>query len=217
MENKKENNESFRDSLSTVSKEGKRKWIYPKKPSGKFYNARTIVSIILLAILFGTPFIKVDGHPFVLFDVIHRNFIILGIPFGPHDFFLFGLLMITLIVFIFLFTVVFGRVFCGWICPQTIFMEMVFRKIEYWIEGDFRQQMALNKSPWTSKKIFKKTSKQSIFFAISFIISNFFLAYLIGMDQLIKIITDPPSVHINGLISNACFLRSFLLGVFFLP
>ena len=209
MENKKENNESFRDSLSTVSKEGKRKWVYPKKPSGKFYNARTIVSIILLAILFGTPFIKVDGHPFVLFDVIHRNFIIFGIPFGPHDFFLFGLLMITFIVFIFLFTVVFGRVFCGWICPQTIFMEMVFRKIEYWIEGDFRQQMALNKSPWTSEKIFKKTSKQSIFFTISFIISNFFLAYLIGMDQLIKIVTDPPSEHINGLIAMLAFSGVF--------
>ena len=149
MESKKEDPESFRDSLSTVSKEGKREWIYPKKPSGKFYNARTIVSVILLAILFGTPFIKVDGHPFVLFDVINRNFIIFGIPFGPHDFFLFGLMMITLIVFIFLFTVVFGRVFCGWICPQTIFMEMVFRKIEYWIEGDFRQQIELNKAPWT--------------------------------------------------------------------
>jgi hypothetical protein len=111
MENIKENSESFRDSLSTVSKEGKRQWIYPKKPSGKFYNARTIVSIILLAILFGIPFIKVNGHPFVLLDVINRNFIIFGIPFGPHDFVLFGLMMITLIVFIFLFTVAFGRVF----------------------------------------------------------------------------------------------------------
>ncbi len=209
MENKKENTESFRDSLSTVSKEGKREWIFPKKPSGKFYNARTIVSIILLAILFGTPFIKTDGHPFVLLDVIHRNFIIFGIPFGPHDFFLFGLAMITFIVFIFLFTVVFGRVFCGWICPQTIFMEMVFRKIEYWIEGDFRQQMELNKAPWNSKKVIKKTLKQIIFFSISFIISNFFLAYIIGMDQLIKIVTDPPSEHINGLIAILAFSGVF--------
>jgi cytochrome c oxidase accessory protein FixG len=209
MENIKENSESFRDSLSTVSKEGKRQWIYPKKPSGKFYNARTIVSIILLAILFGTPFIKVNGHPFVLLDVINRNFIIFGIPFGPHDFVLFGLMMITLIVFIFLFTVAFGRVFCGWICPQTIFMEMVFRKIEYWIEGDYRQQMSLNKAPWTAGKILKKTGKQAVFFAISFIISNFFLAYLIGMDQLIKIITDPVSEHINGLIAMLVFSGVF--------
>lgn len=209
MENKKEKNESFRDSLSTVSKEGKREWIYPKKPSGKFYNARTVVSIILLVILFGTPFIKVGGHPFVLLDVIHRNFIIFGVPFGPHDFFLFGLAMITFIVFIFLFTVVFGRVFCGWICPQTIFLEMVFRKIEYWIEGDFRQQMALNQAPWDSKKIFKKTFKQTIFFAISFIISNTFLAYIIGIDQLSKIITDPPSEHTSGLIAILAFSGVF--------
>ena len=209
MENNKEKNESFRDSLSHVSKEGKREWIYPKKPSGKFYNARTILSIILLAILFGTPFIKVNGHPFVLLDVIHRNFIIFGIPFGPHDFFLFGLAMITLIVSIFLFTVVFGRVFCGWICPQTIFMEMVFRKIEYWIEGDFRQQMSLNNAPWDSKKIFKKTLKQVIFFSISFIISNAFLAYIIGIDALQKIIIDPPSEHINGLIAILAFSGVF--------
>lgn len=203
------NDESFRDSLATVNKEGKRKWIFPKKPFGRFYNARTIVSIILLIILFGTPFIKVNGHPFVLFDVLNRNFIILGIPFGPHDFFLFGLAMITLIVFIFLFTVVFGRVFCGWICPQTIFMELVFRKIEYWIEGDARQQILLKKAPWGSKKIFKKTFKQIIFFSISFLISNFFLAYLIGMDQLIKIVTDPPSEHVKGLIAILAFSGVF--------
>ncbi len=209
METTKIKNESFRDSLSTVSKEGKRNWIYPKKPFGKFYNARTVVSIILLLILFGTPFIKIDGHPFVLLDVINRNFIIFGIPFGTHDFFLFGLAMITLIVFIFLFTVVFGRVFCGWICPQTIFMEMVFRKIEYWIEGDFRQQIQLNNATWDSKKIFKKTLKQIIFFSISFIISNFFLAYIIGMDQLVKIISDPPSEHVQGLIAILVFSGIF--------
>lgn len=209
MEESKEKNESFRDSLAHVSKEGKREWIYPKKPSGRFYNARTILSIILLAILFGMPFIKVNGHPFVLLDVIHRNFIIFGIPFGPHDFFLFGLAMITLIVFIFLFTVVFGRVFCGWICPQTIFMEMVFRKIEYWIEGDFRQQILLNNAPWDSKKIFKKTLKQVIFFSISFIISNVFLAYIIGIDALLKIMTDPPSEHLHGLIAILAFSGVF--------
>ena len=105
MEEQIFHDESFRDSLATVNKEGKRKWIFSKKPFGRFYNARTIVSIFLLIILFGTPFIKVNGHPFVLLDVLNRNFILFGVPFGPHDFFLFGLAMITLIVFIFLFTV----------------------------------------------------------------------------------------------------------------
>ena len=121
-----ETKDSFRDQLSTVNKEGKRNWIYPKKPSGRFYNARTIVSFILLVILVGMPFIKVNGHQFMLFDFLNRNFILFGIPFGPHDFHLFVIAMIAIIVFIILFTAVFGRVFCGWACPQTIFMEMVF-------------------------------------------------------------------------------------------
>jgi cytochrome c oxidase accessory protein FixG len=205
----KVNSDSFRDQIATVSKEGKRKWIYPKKPAGRFYNARNIISVILLIILFATPFIKVNDHQLVLFDFVNRNFILFGIPFGPHDFFLFVLAMIATIVFIILFTAVFGRVFCGWLCPQTIFMEMVFRKIEYWIEGDFREQKKLKAAPWTSKKIFKKTLKQVIFFTISFIIANFFLAYIISMDELIKIISDPPSEHMQGLIAILIFSGVF--------
>ncbi len=204
-----EDKETFRDQLSTVSKEGKRNWVYPKKPFGKFYNARTIVSFILLAVLFITPFIKVEGHPFMLFDVLNRNFILFGLAFGPHDFHLFVLAFIALIVFVILFTVVFGRVFCGWACPQTIFMEMVFRKIEYWIEGNANEQRKLTKAPWTSKKIFKKGLKHIIFFAIAFIISNVFLSYIIGIDQLKKIITDPPSQHLDGLFAILAFSGVF--------
>lgn len=201
--------ESFRDSLATVSKEGKRKWIYPKKPSGRFYNARTIVSIFLILFLIGAPFIKVNGHPFLLFDFPNRNFILFSIPFGPHDFHLFALAIIALAVFIILFTVIFGRVFCGWACPQTIFMEMVFRKIEYWIEGDFKEQIKLKQAPWTSSKIFKKTLKHVIFFLIAFFISNIFLSYIIGMDELIKIVTAPPSKHLTGFISMLIFSGVF--------
>lgn len=204
-----ETEEKFRDSLATITTEGKRKWIYPKKPSGKFYTARTIVSVFLLAFLFTAPFIKVNGHPFILLNVLERHFIIFGIPFGPHDFHLFGLTMIALIVSIFLFTVVYGRIFCGWICPQTIFMEMVFRKIEYLIEGDWLQQKQLDKAPWNKLKIIKKFSKHIIFYIISFIIANFFLAYIIGMDALIKIITDPISKHTTGLFITILFSGAF--------
>lgn len=201
--------ESFRDSMSIVSKEGNRIWVYPKKPKGKFYNARTWVSIFLLLFLFVTPFIKIGGHPFLLFNFVERKFIIFSLAFGPHDFYLFGLAVIAFIVFIILFTAVFGRVFCGWICPQTVLMEMVFRKIEYWLEGDAIEQKRLNSSPWTGKKIAKKYTKYAIFFIISFIISNILLAYIIGIDELIKIITDPPSEHITGLISMLAFTSLF--------
>src|SRR5690606_3499420 len=157
---------------------GKRIWIYPKKPNGRFYNIRTYVSWVLLVILFGLPFIKVNGEPFVLFNVLERNFIIFGVHFSPQDFHLFVFAMLTFIVFIILFTVIYGRLFCGWVCPQTIFMEMVFRKIEYWIEGDANAQRRLDNAPWTTDKILKKGKKHFIFIVISIIIAHTFLSYI---------------------------------------
>ncbi len=202
-------NEEFRDSISTVNKQGKRVWIYPKKPSGAFHTARKVVSIFLLLFLFGAPFIKIGNHPFLLFNVLERKFIIFGLTFGPQDFYLFVLGFIALIVFVVLFTAVFGRVFCGWVCPQTVFMEMVFRKIEYFIEGDASKQRQLNTAPWTGGKIFKKSAKQIIFFVISFIISNTFLAYIIGIDELHRIVTAPPSAHPAGFVAINVFAGLF--------
>lgn len=203
------NDESFRDTISIVNKEGGRKWIYPKKPKGKFYNSRTIVSIFLLAFLFGMPFIKINGHPFMLFDIVERHFIVFGLVFTPQDFYLFVLLIISVIVALIVVTVIAGRIFCGWMCPQTIFLEMVFRKIEYLIEGDYTQQIALNNSSWNSKKVFKKFSKYSIFFILSFIIANTFLAYIIGIDKLWTIVTDSPSNHTTGLSAILIFTAAF--------
>jgi len=204
-----EQKQEYRNQLATVTDDGKRKWVYPKKPSGKFYNARTIVSFFLLAFLVVVPFIKVNGHQFLLFDFLNRNFILFGIPFGPHDFHLFVLAMISIIVFIILFTVVFGRIFCGWACPQTIFMEMVFRKIEYWIEGDARDQRKLNAEEWNGKKLFKKGLKNIIFFVLAFIIAHIFLSYIISMDKVISIISQPPSAHLTGFVAIIAFSLIF--------
>ena len=204
-----EQKQEYRNQLATVTDDGKRKWVYPKKPSGKFYNARTIVSFFLLAFLVVVPFIKVNGHQFLLFDFLNRNFILFGIPFGPHDFHLFVLAMISIIVFIILFTVVFGRIFCGWACPQTIFMEMVFRKIEYWIEGDARDQRKLNAEEWNGKKLFKKGLKNIIFFILAFMIAHIFLSYIISMDKVISIISQPPSAHLTGFVAIIAFSLIF--------
>jgi cytochrome c oxidase accessory protein FixG len=205
--------ESYRDKISTVDAQGKRVWIYPKKPKGPFTHAREILAIFLLAFFFSAPFIKIDGHSFLLFDILNRKFIIFGLVFWPQDFHLFVLATLSLVVFVVLFTVVLGRLWCGWACPQTVFMEMVFRKIEYWIEGDARKQIALSKQPWTAQKVFKKTLKHSLFFAISFLIGNTFLAYIIGSEKLLKIISDPPSQHIAGLMAMVIFSTIFY-GVF---
>ncbi|PKQ46397.1 cytochrome c oxidase accessory protein CcoG [Confluentibacter flavum] len=202
-------NEVFRDSISTITEEGKRAWVFPKKPSGKFYTYRKWVSYILLVFLLTAPFIKINGNQFLMFNVLERRFNIFGFPFWPQDFFLFVISMIIGVVFITLFTVAFGRIFCGWICPQTIFMEMVFRRIEYWIEGDRGKQIRLAKQPWNAEKIRKKGLKLIIFLFISFVIANVFLAYLIGGDKLISYITDNPLNHISNLISLLIFTAVF--------
>lgn len=199
----------FRDSIGTVTDEGKRSWIFPKKPSGKFYDYRKYVSYFLLAFLFLSPFIKINGNQFLMFNVMERRFNIFGFPFWPQDFHLFVISMIIGVIFVTLFTVVFGRIFCGWICPQTIFMEMVFRRIEYWIDGDRGAQIRLQKQAWNAEKIRKRLLKWTVFFVISFLIANVFLAYLIGSDELIAYITDGPLAHISTLVALLIFTAVF--------
>lgn len=205
--------EAFRDSLSTIDDKGKRVWIYPKKPSGKLYNWRKIVSYFLLAFLFAGPWIKISGEPLLMLNVLERKYVFFGQVFWPQDFYIFLFGMLTLIVFIIVFTVVYGRLFCGWVCPQTIFMEMLFRRIEYWIEGDRNHQKKLDRAPWNREKILKKGAKHLIFFAISFAIANTFLAYLIGSDELLAIQFDNPANHIGGLSALLVFTFAFY-GVF---
>ncbi|WP_224484866.1 cytochrome c oxidase accessory protein CcoG [Robertkochia aurantiaca] len=207
MENQEK--EVFRDSIGTVTEEGKRAWIFPKKPSGRYYEARKVVSYVLLAILLISPFIKINGNQFMMFNVLERRFNIFALPFWPQDFHLFVISMIIGVVFVTLFTVVFGRIFCGWICPQTIFMEMVFRRIEYWIDGDRGAQIRLSKQAWNAEKIRKRLTKWFVFFVISFLIANVFLAYLIGSDTLMRYITDGPLNHVSTLISLLIFTAVF--------
>ena len=201
--------ENFRDSIGTLNEEGKRAWVYPKKPDGKWYEYRKYVSYVLLAFLFSAPFIKINGNQFLMFNVLERRFNIFGFPFWPQDFHLFVICMIIGVVFVILFTVAFGRLFCGWVCPQTIFMEMVFRRIEYWIDGDRGKQIRLDKAPWNVEKIRKRVLKWSIFFVISFLIANVFLAYLIGSDQLIRYIIDGPVKHWSTIVSLLIFTGVF--------
>ena len=205
--------QNFRDHLATVNEDGKRNWIYPKKPSGRFYKARNVVAVFLLAFFFSGPFITINGNPLLLLNILERKFVIFGVAFWPQDLHLLVFGMLTFILFIVLFTAIFGRIWCGWACPQTIFMEMVFRRIEYWIEGDASAQIRLNRQDWNFDKIRKKVSKHAIFFGMAFLISNMFLAYIIGKDQLFEIITDPPSEHIAGLSSMIIFSGVFY-GVF---
>lgn len=201
--------ETFRDSVGTMEQSGKRKWIFPRKPKGRYTNYRNIVTIFLLAIFFGLPFLKINGNPFLLLNVLERQFFIAGQAFYPQDFFILALGAITSIVFIILFTVVFGRIFCGWICPQTIFMEMVFRKIEYAIEGDRNKQMKLDKQEWNSEKIWKRGLKWSIYIIISLIITHFMFMYIVGYEEVFKIMQEGPFANFTNFLVMILFTAAF--------
>ncbi len=201
--------EQFRDSIATVDAKGKRLWVYPKKPSGYYHRLRIFVTIVLLTLLFAGPFIRIGGQPLLLLNIFERRFVIFGQAFWPQDFILLALTLITFFVFIILFTVAFGRIWCGWMCPQTLFMEMVFRKIEYLIEGDAAEQRRLNNGPWNFTRIWKKTTKQGIFLLISILIAHTAMAYLIGYERVFEIVRHSPSENIAGFLGLIGFTAIF--------
>jgi cytochrome c oxidase accessory protein FixG len=205
--------ETFRDALASVQKDGRRKWVYARQPSGRYYQARTLVSLALLAFLVAAPFVSFRGQPLVLLNVLERRFVLIGIVFWPQDFHLVVLVALAAIVTLALSTATVGRVWCGWLCPQTVFMEMVFRRLEYWIDGPAERQVRRDASPWTAAAWVRAAVKHALFFVISFAIANLFLAYVIGAGPLWRIVTDPPAQHLAGLVAITVFSLLFY-GVF---
>ena len=179
---------TYRDRVSNVTAKGKRNWVFAEKPKGWFYKLRNYFSLFYFITFFSIPLIKVNGMPLLMLNFPEGKFIIFTKIFWPQDFFIFAVAMITGIIFIALFTVIYGRLFCGWVCPQTVFMEMMFRKLEWWIEGSYTQQQKLDKQEWNTDKIIKRGSKHLVFFLLSFLIANTFLAYILGLDGLLKAI-----------------------------
>jgi cytochrome c oxidase accessory protein FixG len=208
-----EAHDSFRNELASVHADGRRKWVYARQPSGRYYRARTILSWLLLGFLFAAPFVTVNGHQLILLDFLERRFAFFGLVFWPQDFYLVVLLALTILVTLALATATVGRIWCGWLCPQTIFMEMLFRKIEYLVDGSAAQQVRRAKAPLTFDTVWRRLLKHGIFFGLSFVIANVFLAYIIGSGELWEIITDPPREHLAGLTAITIFSLVFY-GVF---
>jgi len=203
----------FRDHIATADQTGRRKWLYPQKPRGRYYRARIRLTWLLLAVMFIGPLLKINGNPLLMVNIIERKFSVLGVIFWPQDNLIFALGFLLFLVGIAVFTAAFGRLWCGWTCPQTIMMEMVFRRIEYLIEGDAPQQKALDRAPWTSGKLLKKAAKHGIFFGLSFAIGNVLLAYIIGIDDLKQIVAGDPRHHLTGLVFMLLFTLVFY-GIF---
>ena len=186
---------TFRDRPINIDDSGHRNWIYAKQPKGEWYTRRTIVAWIAISFLVLAPFIKINGNPMMLFDVANRKFSIFGELIWAQDTYLLSLIMAVAVVFIVLFTVIYGRIWCGWACPQTIFLEMVYRRIEYLFEGNYRTR---KKEGPGSATFFRKLAKHAVFIAISILITNVFLNWIIGPEKLWKIITEPIHDHLFG-------------------
>src|SRR5690606_16691964 len=139
------------------------------------YNKRKLLSYLYFILFFAMPFIKLNGRPLFQFNIPQAQFILFGQIFWPQDFLVLGLMMLAGLLFIALFTMVFGRFFCGWVCPQTVFLEMLFRRIDYAILGNGNEQRLLKNASWDGKKYRKYGLRIVLYFAISFIIANTFL------------------------------------------
>jgi len=195
---------------ATLDERGHRNWVYAAAVSGLFSRSRQIAAFVLMAILFALPWVKVRGLPAILLQIPERKFVVFGHVFWPQDSFYLVPLLIGLALCLFFFTALVGRVWCGWACPQTVFMEGVFRRIEEWIEGDHHARKRLDDGPLTLEKLGKKTVKHALFLFFAALVSNTFLAYFVGVEQLTHWVTGPPAEHWTAFV-----VMAFTLGVFY--
>ncbi len=177
--------------LSTLNDDGSRRWLKPRPSPGKFWHARRAVAYFLIALFTAIPYITINGKPAVLLDIIARRFTILGYTFLPTDTLLLAFTLLIIGLGIFLFTAIMGRVWCGWGCPQTVYMEFVFRPIERLFEGTPGRA----KKNWLQNSPVRKFIKLAVFFLVSCYLAHTFLAYFVGVEQLKYWVTRSPADH----------------------
>jgi cytochrome c oxidase accessory protein FixG len=177
--------------LPTLNNDGTRRWVRPKLFKGQHHKRRLIVAWSLIVLFVGLPFVRIGGQPVILLDVPGRKFVLFGATFLPTDGVLLMLLMLSIFVSIFLLTSLLGRVWCGWGCPQTVYMEFVFRPIERWLEGSRGQQLKLDRDGANGRRVIKLF----IYAILSVFVGNVFLAYFVGTDRLARWVTQSPFEH----------------------
>jgi len=193
--------------LPTLNEDGSRRWIRPKLSRGPWLRRRVIVGWALIVLFTAIPYLKMSGKPLVLLDVPHRQFTLFGATFLPTDSMFLMLLLVGLFVGIFLITAIFGRVWCGWACPQTVYMELVYRPIERLIEGNRAHQVKLDREGPDGRRLVKNV----VFAFVSIFLAHTFLAYFVGVKALFGWVTGPPGEHWGAFV-----LASAVAGLMFL-
>lgn len=192
-----------KDRLATTDEEGNRVYLYPADVKGRFRNLREKFNVLLVVIFIGLPWAKIGGQPAILLNIPRRQFTIFGINFWAHDAPMLVFILGGAVISLAFVTAVWGRIWCGWACPQTVFVEGLFRKIERWIEGDGVERRRLDLGPFTVEKAFKKFIKWSLFTVFALIISHSFLSYFVGMEELGRMIRSNPSENLPSFLIMA--------------
>lgn len=180
--------------LSTLEHDGSRRWLKPKLSKGAFWHKRRIMAYLLIATYALLPHLSIGGKPMMLLDVAHRRFTILGYTFLPTDTLLLALFMVGLLLTVFLATALVGRVWCGWACPHTVYMEYLFRPIERFFEGTSGKGGKPRKKPSGGRAL----AKYVTYFLISLHLSNTFLAYFVGASEVNEWVFSSPLAHPGG-------------------
>jgi len=204
------------DRLATTDEHGHRIYLYPEDVKGFWKKRRDLIYFILIFIYLVLPWIQIQGKPFIKLDIFHREFTLFGLTWYGVEPILIFLSLLSFVFFIGFATSLFGRVWCGWACPQTVFIQSVFMRIERWIEGSARERAELDKQALTLKKLFLKSIKWVLFFLISTHIAHTFAGYFIGTHELLNMIIQGPTAHLGTFIFISVFTLILLIdfGIF---
>ncbi len=187
--------ESPDEVLSTLHRDGKRRWLYPVLSAGRFLRSRRVVAWSLIAFFVALPIVRIGGRPAVLLDVMAREFTFFGLTLYPTDTLLLMIFLLCVMVGVFLFTALFGRVWCGWACPQTVYLEFVYRPVERFFEGKASARRRRDEGPNTLDRTARKIGKWTVFTLFSVAIAHVFVAYFVGWDRLLVWMQGDPSEH----------------------
>ncbi|MEM7605155.1 MAG: cytochrome c oxidase accessory protein CcoG [Myxococcota bacterium] len=180
---------------SSLASDGSRNYVHPADVSGRFTTLRRVVFAVLLAIYVALPFIRIGGRPALYLNVLERRFYLFGASFNAQDFWLFLFVLTGVALALFVITTLWGRVWCGYACPQTVFLEGLFRPIERVIEGPRNERIRRNAGPWTLGKVWRKTLKHASFASLSVLLAHIFLSYFISLPALAEMIGRSPGEH----------------------
>lgn len=183
------------DRLAIIDDRGHRLTVHPADVSGPRINARRLVFYALILFFMVLPWISVDGDPIVRLDIARRSFHLFGLTLNAQDGPLLFFVLTGIGFSLFIVSTTMGRLWCGWACPQTVFLEGIFRRIERAIDGNDRERRALEHAPWSAKKLGKRLLKNGIFAAFALFIGHTLAAYFTGARELVGFITEGPAHH----------------------